>query len=124
MSVPGSTILLSALSLIARQTVSYRQATGRPVNSIGQYTTTYASPVDITGSLQPVKKAMYKQYGLDLEKTYFTFYTTTALVDLARDVSGDQFTFNGFLFQCQSSEDWKAIDSWKSVLAVRLGVSP
>lgn len=124
MSVPGSTLLLSALSIIAKQTVSYLRSTGRTPNGVGQYVTTYAAPINIKGSLQPVKKALYKQYGLDLEKMYFTFYTNTNLVDLARDVSGDRFTFNGYLFQCQSSEDWKAIDGWKSVTAVRIGVAP
>jgi hypothetical protein len=122
--VPGSKLLLSALSIIVKQTVSYKKATSRTPNAVGQYVTTYDAPVNITGSLQPVKKAIYKEYGLDLEKSYYMFYTNSDVIDLARDISGDQFIFNGDLFQCQSSEDWFVLDGWKSVLAVRLGAAP
>lgn len=120
--IPGQNILNMALSIIAKQTITYFAFTGRVQNVLGQWITQYAAPVNIVGSWQPVPRQLYQTYGLDLQKDYFTFYTSNNLLDLARDVSGDQVLFNGEIFQCESDNDWFALDGWKGVLCVRVGV--
>lgn len=121
--IPGSNLLNRALRLIMRQTVVYYQFVSRAPDDVGQDVTTYASPVNITGSFQPVPRTLYDAYGLDLQKSYYTFYTSNNLLDIERDVSGDQLVFNNRRFQCESDNDWFAVDGWKGVLCVDIGAS-
>ena len=119
--IPGSNLLNLALTVIARQSVTYYKMIGRALNNVGQDVTTYEPPVVVTGSFQPVPRKLYQQYGLDLQKNYYTFYVSANFLDVARDVSGDQIAFNGIRFQCESNNDWYAIDGWKGVLCVEIG---
>ena len=116
--IPGANILNMALSVIARQTISYYMSTGRVLNDVGQYVTSYSAGVFIVGSFQPVPKELYTKWGLDLQKTYYVFYTSNNLVDIGRDVSGDQIAFNGQRFQCESADNWYEMDGWKRMLCV------
>ena len=116
MTVPGSNLLLQALTVINPQYITYYEVTGRTVNSIGQYTTTYAAGVQIRGSFQAVPKNLYQAYGLDLQKSYYTFYSLNNLIDLIRDTSNDQIAYDGKRYQCESANDWFAQDGWKGVL--------
>ena len=122
MSIPGSNLLQQALRVIARQTVYYFQATGRSLNNVGQQVTSYAPRQTIVGSFQPVPRNLYQQYGLDLTKDYWTFYSLNNLVDIGRDVSNDQIQFNGQRFQCEANNDWYSIDKWKGVLCCLIDV--
>lgn len=120
--IPGSNLLNMAFSIIARQAITYYKATGRTLNDVGQDVTTYAPGIVVLGSFQPVPRRLYEIYGLDLQKDYFTFYASKNIIDVTRDVSGDQLAFNGDRFQCESNNDWFAIDGWKGVLCVRIGL--
>lgn len=122
--IPGSNLLNMASTVIAQQTVTYYQATGRTINSIGQYDTSYAAGAPVVGSFQPIDSKLYTQYGLDLSRTYYTLYSSNNIITVNRDVSGDQLEFNGRRFQCESSVDWFAIDGWKGVLCVLIVEDP
>lgn len=122
--IPGSNLLNMALTVIAKQAITYYQATGRALNNIGQDVTTYAAATVIVGSFQPVPRQLYQQFGLDLQKSYYTFYTSNNIFDVMRDVSGDQIAFNGQRFQCESNNDWFALDGWKGILCVLIGSEP
>ena len=119
--VPGINLLNIASRIIVFQTIQYFQYVSRAVNVIGQDVTTYATVVNIVGSWQPVPRKLYEIYGLDLQKDYFTFYTSNNLLDITRDVSGDQIAFRGRRFQVESGNDWFQLDGWKGVLCVDLG---
>ena len=121
--IPGQNILNMALTIIARQTITYYQYDSRSINSVGQNVTTYKAPISITGSWQPVPRHLYMVYGLDLQKEYFTFYTSNDLLDVQRDVSGDQVVFGGSRYQCESNNDWYKLDGWKAILCVRIGTA-
>lgn len=121
MTVPGSNLLASALTVIAAQTVIYYRALSRVQNDVGQYVVTYATGVNIRGSFQPVPKTLYQVYGLDLSKIYYTFYSLNDLIDIQRNVPADQIIFNNKRFQCESNNDWFAIDKWKGVLCILVG---
>lgn len=112
-----------AFSIISKQTVSYYRNTGRSVNDVGQYVSTYDTATQLRGSFQPVPRKLYEQYGLDFQKDYFTFYASTNILDVARNVSGDKITFNGNSYQCESANDWYAVDGWKGVLCVKTGAA-
>ena len=115
MTVPGSNLLNQALTVIYRQVITYYLAGTRTQNSVGQWVTPYTSS-NIVGSFQPVPKNLYQAYGLDLQKTYATFYTSNNIIDVARDVSNDQIVYNSQRYQCESNNDWFAQDGWKGVL--------
>jgi hypothetical protein len=119
--IPGQNLLNMALSIIARQSLNYYRFSGRTLNSIGQDVTIYDTPVILVGSWQPVPRQLYQAYGLDLQKDYFTFYSSNNILDVTRDVSGDQIAFNGQRYQCESNNDWFQLDGWKGVLCVHIG---
>ena len=119
--IPGQNLLNMALTLIAKQTIQYYQFNARSLNSVGQWLTTYDSVINLVGSWQPVPRQLYEKYGLDLQKDYFTFYTSNNLLDITRDVSGDQIAFMGRRYQVESDNDWYQLDGWKGVLCVDLG---
>jgi hypothetical protein len=118
--VPGSNLLIRALQLIASQTISYYRFISRSLNSVGQDITLYADPVTLYGSFQAVDRKLYDQYGLDLQKSYYTFYSSSNISDIGRDVSGDQLIFGGQRFQVESNNDWFKVDGWKGVLCVAI----
>lgn len=120
--IPGSNILKIALTVIAKQTIRYYQFAGRSLNSVGQDVTTYNLPINIVGSWQPVPRALYQQYGLDLQKDYFVFYSLNNVLDVGRNVSGDQISFNGQRYQCESNTDWFQLDGWKGIICVHIGL--
>lgn len=120
--IPGSNLLNMAMTLIAAQTVSYYAFTGRTTNEIGIDVPAWAAPVDMRGSLQPVPRNLYQVNGLEYEKNYFTFYTSANILDVRRDVSGDNMAFNGMRLQVISSNDWFAMDGWVGVLCVQVPV--
>lgn len=119
--VPGCNLLNMALTIIAQQTLAYYQFVSRAPNAVGQDVTVYATPINLVGSWQPVPRALYEIYGLDLQKDYFTFYSSNNILDIQRDISGDQVVFMGKRYQVESSNDWYQLDGWKGMLCVDLG---
>lgn len=119
--IPGQNLLNMCLTVIAQQTLNYYQYESRTLNAVGQDITTYYPVITLVGSWQPVPRKLYMEYGLDLQKDYFTFYTSNNLLDVTRDVSGDQISFRGKRFQVESNNDWYQLDGWKGVLCVDLG---
>lgn len=119
--IPGSNILNMALSAISSQTVGYHAFAARAPNDFRQYVATYAPVQALCGSFQPVPRRLYQQYGLDFQNIYYNFYVSKDLLDVQRDVSGDQITFNSQIYQVLSATDWAAIDGWTGVLCVQIG---
>ena len=121
MGIPGQNILNMALQIISKQTVQYYQFLSRSLNAVGQDVAIYANVVNLVGSWQPVPRQLYDQYGLDLQKDYFVFYTSNNVLDITRDISGDQLGYSGRRYQVESNTDWYQLDGWKGILCVDLG---
>ena len=119
MRVPGSNLMNMASRVISQTTVSYRAFAGRVKNENYIEVATYAPPVNIKGSLQPVARELYEKMNLDLQKTYYNFFCPNNMLDLQRDVSGDLFDYGGFTYQVESLTPWFDIDGWVQALAVR-----
>lgn len=122
MSVPSSVILQQALTAIRCAVIQYYRANGRTLNDVGQWLTTHDQPITVYGSFQPVPKKLYEQWGLNLQKSYYIFYSLQKIVDVKRDVSNDQISYNGERFQCESNTGWFRADSWDAVLCCKLDV--
>lgn len=114
----GGNLLNLAFKLIPPQTVSYSQYTGKTTNEIGLDVTSYAAAVPIKGSFQPVPRSKLEAMGLDFNKSYCQFYTSTAMNDLQRDATGDRFVFAGITYQVISNTEWFNVDGWNGSLAV------
>lgn len=115
-------ILNLALSVFTPQVFEHHACTGRVTNAIGLDVSSYADPVELTGSVQAVPRNRYEQYGLDLNKNYITVYTSEDVLDVQRDISGDQISFNGKRYQVMSANDWRAMDGWQGLLCVEIGL--
>lgn len=118
--IPGSNLLRLAIGVIGAQTVMWSHATGRTNNIIGLLVTTYADPVAVTGSFQPVPRALIETLGLDFNKEYVTFFTTTSFQDIGRDDAPDKFVFDGSTYQVLNNTEWMAVDGWNSSIAVKI----
>lgn len=114
----GSNILETALSVIGTYEVQYFKYLGKTTDSVGNDVPMYDTAITLQGSLQPVKKSIYEQYGLPLQKTYYDFYVSKDLLDIGRSVSGDKLQFMEKEFQCESSEDWFGMDGWVAMRCV------
>ena len=120
MSAYDSNLLQDALDVIGRQTFLYYQFMGRTTNSIGIDVAARSPAVTVTGSFQPVPRTLYAVMGLDLQKYYAQFFVPQNVIDIERDSSGDQFAYNGKLFQVESRTDWHGVNGWVSLLAVQV----
>lgn len=118
--IPGINLLSLAQTVIASQTVSYFVNTGRSNNAIGMLVATFADPVPVAGSFQPFPREKYEIYGLDFNRSYFNFYVSRNVIDLQRNIAGDQLEFQGKRYQCVSKTPWVGIDGWDAVLCVEI----
>lgn len=118
MIVPGGNLLNLAMTVIQKQTFVYKAYASRTASAIGQWVTTYASNVTVQGSVQPVPRTLYEQMGLDLQKSYWTFFVPRGIIDVTRDTAGDQFVYNSQTFQVISTTPWSSLDGWDEALCV------
>lgn len=118
--IPGSNILNTALSVIAKSPFNYYAFSTKTVQSNGQYLNNYAAPQALLGSVQPVPRSLYQEYGLDFDKFYQKFFVSQDVIDVSRDVSGDLIQFQGNMYQCQSVTPWYGIDGWVEVLTIQV----
>lgn len=122
--IPGVNLLGLALGVIGGQLVRWHHANGRSENELGQWVTAYDAPVDVIGSWQAVDRTRYTAMGLDLAKTYATFYASVAIEGIQREASPDLLDFNGRRHEVANLLDWSAQDGWRGVLVVDVGPVP
>ncbi len=113
-------LLNQALSIIPRQAFTYYAFTSRVTNDVGYDVPSYADPETLYGSVQAIPRSTYQFQGLDLQKNFINVYVSKEVIDIGRDVSGDQIVFNGKRFQCESATDWYGIDGWLCILCVEV----
>lgn len=119
--IPGSNLLAQALTVITPTQCLLFAQTGRALNSVGQWVSTYADAVTIWASVQAVPRSVYKMMGLDWQKSYVQFYSVSLIEDLARDRSGDLMEWNGRRYEIESKNDWQPIDGWAGIVGVDIG---
>lgn len=120
MIIPGANLLGLAFGVIGRQTVAWSQFTGGALNAAGVRVPTWAPPVDIGGSFQPVPNTLIQALGLDWTKTYANFYAEADFTDVMRDKTGDRLAYAGKTYQILSKTDWKPQDGWQGVLCIEV----
>jgi hypothetical protein len=121
--IPGN-LLNRAMGLCGSTTIQWYSATGTTINDIGLRVTTFALPVSVIASVQPVPRSLVQFLGLDAQKEYVNVYASTKMDDLARDRSGDQFVFGDYRYQIMSNTEWFRVNGWNGTLAVKIGPAP
>ena len=118
MNIPGANLLSIAARVIAVQTLQHRAFVSRAENAAGDTVSTFAAPVDIQGSVQPINKRLYQELGLNLTKNYVMLYTSASVSPTTRDREGDLVSFNGKTWQCESDQSWAGVDGFTKMLCV------
>ncbi len=113
-------LLNMALSVVGSQQFQYIQFISRTENEIGQDIAAYDYPATLSGQVQAVPRELFERYGLDFQKNYLMFYVSKEILDVTRDVSGDQIEFAGQRYQCISQTNWVPINGWTGVIAVQI----
>lgn len=122
MTVPGINVLSLALRAIGRQTVTLYRYAGRTTTATGRDVSAYSAPVTVAeGSVQAVPRTRYAAMGLDLTKSYVTWFTTAAVRGVERDRAPDAFAFSGRRYDVTSVTPWNAQDGWNEVVGVDVG---
>lgn len=120
MIVPGSNLLNMALGVIGRQQIMWSRYIGMTTTSAGVERPTWAAPVAISGSIQPVDANMLTQLGLDWTANYVTFFAPAEFNEIDRDQSSDRISYAGKTYQVTSKTDWLAQDGWQKVICVEV----
>ena len=124
MNIPSSNLLSMALTVIQPTTFKLFAFIDRDRSAKGQFVSNFAEGIDVLGSIQAVPRSRYQNLGLDFNKNYIQIYTSSNVIDLRRDSSGDQIEWNGRRYEISSNNDWHAIDGWMGVLAIDIGAIP
>ncbi len=120
MMIPGGNLLNLALSVIAKQPMIYSRFIKRTTGENGMFISQYAPEIPVTGSFQPVPRNLYQVMGLDFQKNYANIFISRNILDVERDVAGDQFKVCGNVWQAESKTAWNAVDGWDQVLCVEV----
>jgi hypothetical protein len=118
--IPGSNILAQAHRLIGFACFQYLAFKSRVTGATGLDVATYAKAVMVNGSVQPVPRRLYEYLGLDLQKNYYNVFAPNDIIDVERDISGDQIVYQGMKLQCESATRWFGIDGWNQILCVQV----
>lgn len=118
--IPGANLLGMAFRAIRPQTLQLRAFVSRTENVAGDTEATFATAVDIQGSMQPVNKALYQTLGLNFAKNYSALHVFGAVQPTARDRDGDIILFDGKTWQCESDRNWSGVGEYRKVLCVEV----
>lgn len=113
-------LLNMALPLVGVQQFTYYRFASRITNDIGLDVAQYESGIILSGQVQAVPRYLYEVYGLDFQKNYVTFYVSKDVLDVTRDISGDQIKYADKIFQVLSENDWYPMNGWTGILSVQV----
>jgi hypothetical protein len=113
-------LFLRAARLTGTVPIQWFASTGRTTNAIGYDVNTWADPVTVRASVQPVPRNIMQQMGLEFDKEYVMIYAAQKMDDLNRDRSGDQIQYSAYRYQIMSNTEWHPVNGWNGTLAVKV----
>lgn len=120
MTAFDTNLLEDALDVVGRQNIQYFPYISRTKNEIGLLVSERGIGRTAEGSIQPIPRQLYESMGLNLQKYYVTIFISKNVIDIARDVAGDQFSYGGRRFQAESRTDWYGQDGWDAIVCVEV----
>ena len=113
-------LLATTQTVIGKQDYLLRQYLGRTRNAAGFYVSEFSDPIDMSGSVQPIKATQYQAMGLDFKKAYIKIYDVNLIKSMGRDTNADQVIYDGYLWQVAEDTPWFLSGGWNYVMCVRL----
>ena len=114
-------LLATAQTVIGTQDYQLRKYTGRTRNAAGYFVSAFAEPVNMAGSVQPIKAAQYKSMRLYFKKSYIKIYDVNLINSLSRDTNADQIIYDNYLWHVAEDTHWFLSGGWNFVMCVRIG---
>ncbi len=119
-NIPSSNLLNDALTLVCPEPFLLSRFNGTTTNDIGVDVRTYETPFVSQGSIQPVDRKFYEQFGLDFNKRHIQIWSSTDIEDIYRGRSGDQIGWNLRTWEVVGETEWFEIDGWQTIIAVQV----
>ena len=112
-------VLLTAMSVIPPETITYEKYLGTTVNSIGIDIPTYSNPITTKASIQyHISERMYQAYGLSLNKDYALVDVPANLVGIENSKTPDRLTFHGKKWIIVKNNNWYIYNGWVKLIVV------
>jgi len=116
----GFNLLATTQTVIGKQNYQIKKWLSKSENDIGFDIDVYDIAEERTGSVQPVKRSVYNNLGLDFSKIYIQIWDVNLIDVLNRSDNADQIMFNGGIYKALPDDNWVS-GSWNSVICVRIG---
>lgn len=113
-------LLAATQTVIGKQDYLLRQYQDRTRNAAGFYVSSFSDPIDMAGSVQPIKATQYKSMGLDFKKAYIKIYDVNLINALSRETNPDQIIYDGYVWSVAEDTAWFLSGGWNYVMCVRL----
>lgn len=117
--IPGSNLLNLAHTVIKQQEFGYIQFLGTTTAANGDKVPSYAAPVIMRGSVQPIEQKVMKRGGLEWNQRAIGIWGSRDFTDVARDRPGDRVSFGNYVYDIIGEVEWFEVDGWDTIVAVR-----
>lgn len=107
-----------AATAVPQQQLKLIKFTGNVTNDAGYDVPSYADPVDITGSIQPMSADTAARLGLDFRETRAVLYTSADIALAKEGTQPDRVEYGGKLYDAVSITDWRHQDDWAHFMLV------
>src|SRR5574344_1374867 len=107
-----------ASAAIPQQVVLHHRFIGNVTNDMGYKVPTYADPVAIKGSFQPMTAQDAAKLGLSFRQVNATFYTSATIALTSQGSQPDRIEYGGKLYDVIGVTDFKAQDGWAQYVLV------
>ena len=113
-------LLATAQTVIGKQDYQLRKYLSRARNAAGYWVSTFSDPIDMLGSVQPIRATQYQAMGLDFKKAYIKIYDINLIEAMTRSSNPDQVIYDGYLWSVAEDTAWFLSGGWNYVMCVRL----
>lgn len=113
-------LLNMAMTVVGQQSFTYTKFLSRAPNAAFQDVSVYDAPKQISGQVQAAPRRLFDEYGLEFQEKSLVFYVSKDIIDVDRDVSGDNIQFGGKTYKCLSQTSWLQINGWTGIIAVQI----
>lgn len=107
-----------AATVIPQQTVLHHRFAGNITNDMGYQEPSYDTPVEITGSFQPMAAQDSAKLGLDFRQVHATLHTAADVALAGQGTQPDRIEYGGKLYDAIGITDWKTQDGWAHFILV------
>src|SRR5574344_769176 len=107
-----------ASAAIPQQVVLHHRFIGNVTNDMGYKVSTYADPVEITGSFQPMSAQDAARLGLSFRQVNATLYTSAPIALTGEGAQPDRIEYSGKLYDVIGVTDFKVQDGWAQYVLV------